>query len=152
VNKAQAGRSSGGIAWRRLNAAIGWAAFGLGWLGIFLPGLPTTIFWIIAAFAFLRSNRRMYERIVANKRFGPGVRLFVEEGKIRKSGKIISIVAMMSCATIGSFAIPIVWVRFIVVVAALVGSAWVASLPMPEPVSVKLTSALIVESPERRHP
>lgn len=126
---------AGGATRRRLTAAVGWAAFGLGWLGVFVPGLPTTIFWIIAAFAFLRSNRRMYERIIANKRFGPGVRMFVEEGRIRKSGKVVSIVAMMSCATIGAFAIPLPWVRIVVVAAAVAGSAWVASLRTPDPVS-----------------
>jgi len=28
-------------------------------LAVFLPGLPTTMFWIIAAVAFLRTNKRM---------------------------------------------------------------------------------------------
>ena len=109
--------------------AGGWLAFGLGWAGIFLPGLPTTIFWILAALAFLKTNRRMYDRIVAHGRFGPGIRLFVEEGKISPRGKRISIAAMMLCASLGAMAIPVVWVKLLVVAAASAGSLWVALLP-----------------------
>ncbi len=112
--------------------AAGFLAFGLGWVGVFLPGLPTTIFWILAGMAFLRTNRRMYERIVSHKRFGPGVKLFVEEGKIRARGKVISIGAMMTFASLGALAIPPVWVKVLVVSAAACGSLWVALLPTPE--------------------
>lgn len=116
----------------RVTLAVGWLAFILGWLGVFLPGLPTTIFWIIAAVAFLRTNRRMYARIIAHKRFGPGIRLFVEEGRISRRGKIISISAMLCFAALGSLAIPVVWVKLVVVGAALAGSLWVSLLPTPE--------------------
>jgi len=116
----------------RVTLAVGWLAFILGWLGVFLPGLPTTIFWIIAAVAFLRTNRRMYASIIAHRRFGPGIRLFVEEGRIRRRGKIISISAMLCFAVLGSLAIPVVWVKFVVVGSALAGSTWVALLPSPE--------------------
>ncbi|OHD20737.1 MAG: hypothetical protein A2Y38_25420 [Spirochaetes bacterium GWB1_59_5] len=112
--------------------AVGWFAFILGWLGVFLPGLPTTIFWIIAAVIFLRTNKLMYARIIAHKRFGPGIKLFVEEGQIRRRGKVISITAMMCFAVLGSIAIPVVWVKFVVVGAAAAGSIWVAVLPTPE--------------------
>jgi len=114
-------------------SAGGWLAFCLGWLGVFLPGLPTTIFWIIAALAFLRTNRRMYERIVSNRRFGPGIKLFVEMGQISLIGKRVSIGAMLICASLGALALPSVWVKLSVVAAAIAGSAWVASLPTPKP-------------------
>lgn len=113
-------------------AAGGWLCFGLGWLGVFLPGLPTTIFWILAALAFVRVNERAYRMVISHKRFGPGVRLFVEEGKIRRRGKIISIVAMMTSASIGALAMPPLWLKLTVVGAAVLGSLWVGLLPVPE--------------------
>lgn len=111
-------------------AFFGWIAFALGWLGVFIPGLPTTIFWILAAFAFLRTNERMYRRIVSHPRFGPAVRLFVEEGRISRRGKIVSIAAMMSFAGLGALAMPIPWLKFLVLGAASAGSLWVAVLPV----------------------
>lgn len=118
---------------RTLVVAGGWLAFGLGWAGVFLPGFPTTIFWIVAAIAFLRTNRKMYLRIVSHKRFGPGIRLFVEEGRISRPGKYVSIMAMLFFASVGALAIPPVWVKILVIAAALAGSAWVAVLPLSRP-------------------
>jgi len=112
--------------------ALGWLAFCLGFAGIFLPGLPTTIFWIVAALCFLRTNERMYRRIVHDKRFGPGIRLFVEEGKISRRGKWISIAAMAFGATIGALAMPRPALKLIVAGAAAVGCLWVLFLPVPE--------------------
>lgn len=113
-------------------AAGAWLCFGLGWLGVLLPGLPTTIFWILAALAFVRVNEKAYRMVIGHKRFGPGVRLFVEEGKIRKRGKRISIVAMMTSATIGALAMPPLWLKLTVIGAAALGSLWVALLPVPD--------------------
>lgn len=113
-------------------AAAGWLMFALGWVGVFIPGLPTTIFWILAALAFLRVNRRMYERIVSHPRFGVAIRLFVEEGRISRRGKAISISAMLFFAGISVFLVPPLWAKFLIAAAALGGSTWVAVLPTPE--------------------
>jgi uncharacterized protein len=113
-------------------ASLGWLAFGVGWAGVFIPGLPTTIFWILAALAFLRTNRRMYERITSNPRFGKGVKLFVEEGRISKRGKAISITSMLVCAGASAIVIPPLWVKLVVVGSALAGSLWVALLPLAD--------------------
>jgi uncharacterized membrane protein YbaN (DUF454 family) len=112
--------------------ALGWLAFCLGFAGIFLPGLPTTIFWIVAALCFLKTNERMYRRIVGDKRFGPGIRLFVEEGKISRRGKWISIAAMAFGATVGALAMPRPVLKLIVAGAAAFGCLWVLILPVPE--------------------
>jgi uncharacterized protein len=114
---------------KRLIAASGWVCFAAGWAGIFLPGLPTTIFWILAALAFLRTNERMYRRIIADRRFGPSIRIFVEEGRVSRRGKAFSIAAMLASASAGALAIPSAWVKAVVIAAAIAGSAWVFSLP-----------------------
>jgi uncharacterized membrane protein YbaN (DUF454 family) len=54
--------------------ALGWVAVALGGIGIVVPGLPTTVFFIIAASCFARSSPR-FERWVLNlPRIGPLVR------------------------------------------------------------------------------
>lgn len=54
--------------------AVGWVAVALGGIGIVVPGLPTTVFFIIAASCFARSSPR-FERWVLNlPRIGPMVR------------------------------------------------------------------------------
>ena len=50
---------------------IGCSAFLLGAAGIFLPLLPTTCFWLLAAWAFSRSSDRFYQKLISHKKFGP---------------------------------------------------------------------------------
>ena len=54
--------------------AAGWVAVGLGSLGIVVPGLPTTVFFILAAAAFARSSPRFEQWILDLPRVGPLVR------------------------------------------------------------------------------
>lgn len=54
--------------------AGGWLAVGLGSLGIIIPGLPTTIFFIIAASCFARSSPRFERWVLDLPRIGPMVR------------------------------------------------------------------------------
>ncbi len=52
----------------------GWMAVAIGGVGVVVPGLPTTVFFIIAASCFARSSPR-FERWVLNlPRIGPMVR------------------------------------------------------------------------------
>lgn len=52
----------------------GWVAVALGGIGVVVPGLPTTVFFIIAASCFARSSPR-FERWVLNlPKVGPLVR------------------------------------------------------------------------------
>ena len=41
---------------RLLLLILGWLCFGLGVIGMFVPLLPTTIFWILAVWCWLRSS------------------------------------------------------------------------------------------------
>jgi len=50
---------------------LGLVCVALGTIGIFLPLLPTTIFLIIAAYAFARSSERLHNWLLSNKIFGP---------------------------------------------------------------------------------
>lgn len=113
-------------------SGLGWICFSLGWIGIFVPGLPTTIFWILAAFAFLRTNRGAYRMIISNKRFGESVRLAVEEGRIGPRGKLVSITAMMAFATTGALAMGKPFIGAVVIGSACVGSLIVARMPSKE--------------------
>ena len=52
----------------------GWAAVGLGSLGVVVPGLPTTVFFIVAASCFARSSPRFERWVLELPRVGPMVR------------------------------------------------------------------------------
>lgn len=53
---------------------LGWISVGLGALGVILPGWPTTVWLLIAAFFFARSSPRFYRWLLTHRIFGPIVR------------------------------------------------------------------------------
>jgi uncharacterized protein len=54
--------------------AAGWTAVGLGGLGVIVPGLPTTVFFIVAAACFARCSPRFEQWVLDLPRVGAMVR------------------------------------------------------------------------------
>jgi len=54
--------------------AAGWVAVGLGGLGVIVPGLPTTVFFIVAAACFARCSPRFEQWVLDLPRVGAMVR------------------------------------------------------------------------------
>lgn len=81
---------------------LGSLALLLGIIGIFLPGLPTTPFVLLAAACYARASEKFYRRLLANKTFGPLIIEWRRHRSIPYRVKLIA-VAMMSltiCASI----------------------------------------------------
>lgn len=75
---------------RTWKLVAGWLLFALGVIGIVLPVLPTTIFWIGAVWFWSRSSPHLTERILSHPRFGRPVLLFMERGEIARQGKLMA--------------------------------------------------------------
>ncbi|MDX5329691.1 MAG: YbaN family protein [Caulobacteraceae bacterium] len=73
---------------------IGGAALALGIAGAFLPLLPTTVFLIIAAWAFGKSAPKLRARLYAHKRFGPTLKAWDQRGAIPPRAKIAAVIGM----------------------------------------------------------
>lgn len=52
----------------------GWCNVALGMIGAVVPGMPTTIFLIIALWAFTRSSPRLRRWLYEHPRYGPALR------------------------------------------------------------------------------
>jgi uncharacterized membrane protein YbaN (DUF454 family) len=78
-----------------LYIAAGWLCLGLGFLGIFVPLLPTTPFALLAAFCFSRSSTRLYHCLLAQKTFGPIIRNWNQHGVIQPHIKWVSIAMIL---------------------------------------------------------
>jgi len=70
---------------------LGLVCVGLAILGAFLPLLPTTVFFIAAAWCFAKSAPAWRRRVLDHPRFGPPIRSFVHHGMISRRSKVISI-------------------------------------------------------------
>ena len=69
---------------------IGIISLVLGFLGIFIPLLPTTPFLLLSAMLFARSSKKLYNWLINHKVFGGYIRSFLEEKSIPLKIKISS--------------------------------------------------------------
>jgi uncharacterized membrane protein YbaN (DUF454 family) len=74
--------------------AFGWANVALGVIGAFLPGLPTTVFLLIALWAFSRSSLRFHGWLWHHPRLGPPVRDWHTHKVIPRKAKWLAILTM----------------------------------------------------------
>lgn len=81
----------------------------LGIVGAFLPVMPTTIFLIIAAIIFARSNPEWEARIMSHPRYGPPIRDFRTRGIIGPKAKFFAVSGMTVSSLISYFLIDGYW-------------------------------------------
>lgn len=84
---------------RLLLIAFGCLCVATGIVGIFIPGLPTTIFLIIALWAFTRSSPRLEAWLLGHPRLGPPLRAWRRHGAIPRRAKYLA-VAMIATSWI----------------------------------------------------
>ncbi len=81
-------------------AAAGYVFFGIGLVGVVLPVLPTTIFWIVAAGCFAKGCPAMARKIYAWPGVGPAVEAFLSHGVIERKAKVSALIGMTGAAVI----------------------------------------------------
>jgi uncharacterized membrane protein YbaN (DUF454 family) len=72
----------------------GWTAVGFGTAGVFVPGLPTTVFLLTAFYCFTRSSPAFARWLCEHPRLGAPLRRYLEDGGLSASGKTAALLAM----------------------------------------------------------
>ncbi len=116
---------------RWIYALLGIVSVGLAFLGVIVPGLPTTIFLILASYLFTRSCPWLEEKLVRARIFRPYLRYLDGERAMPLRARIGTI-ALIWVAVGISFAVMLargaleLWFVAVVGGAAVVGSCVVA--------------------------
>lgn len=74
--------------------ATGWCAVGLGTAGMFVPGLPTTVFVLIAFYCFSKSSPRVARWLTEDSRLGAVLGRFIADGGLSRTSKGAALTAM----------------------------------------------------------
>lgn len=109
---------------RWLLAAFALLCLLLGLIGVVVPGMPTTVFILLAAWAAARSSPRLHAWLLAHRLFGPMLRDWQAGGWVSRRAKRSATLMMALCAlllpltpaplwavlfSIGSMACVLVW-------------------------------------------
>jgi uncharacterized membrane protein YbaN (DUF454 family) len=113
--------------------AIRWLWFGLGWLavaigsiGIVVPGLPTTVFFVLAAACFSRSSPRFEQWVLTRPGIGPMVRDYRAGLGMPRRAKVAAIACIVVVCTISTLLVGPWWLKATIAGLGLVGVAWIA--------------------------
>lgn len=74
---------------------VGLLALALAIAGAILPLLPTTVFLLVAVYAFARSSKRLHDWIMEHRHFGRLVRNWQAYGSIDRRSKLFAVLAMI---------------------------------------------------------
>jgi len=79
---------------RALFVFLGFISFVLGFIGIFLPLLPTTPLMLLSAYLFIRSSDRFYYWLINHRLFGRYIHDYIEKRSIPKRVKWYTLVLL----------------------------------------------------------
>jgi uncharacterized membrane protein YbaN (DUF454 family) len=109
----------------------GWASVGVGAVGVVVPGLPTTVFFVIAASCFARSSPRFERWVLDLPRVGPLVRDYRAGLGMSRRAKALAVATMVVFSGIGVvFAVEHVAVGAAIALLVAVG-AWYVITRVP---------------------
>jgi uncharacterized protein len=74
--------------------ALGVLCVGLGIIGVIVPGMPTTVFLIVALWAFSRSSEKLHHWLYDHPRFGKALRNWQQHRIIPRRAKIAATATM----------------------------------------------------------
>lgn len=117
---------------RALWMTLGWMLVGVGFVGLFVPLLPTTDFLILALPCFARSSVRLEHWLLDHPRVGPPLRAWRTQRAIPRHAKIaactgITVGFVSFYALVRPGALPAIAVAAVLIACA----AWIASRPAP---------------------
>jgi hypothetical protein len=114
---------------RLLMIAGGIMSVSMGVIGIVLPILPTTPFFLLAAYLFLRSSQRLYRWLLTHRIFGNYIRNYIHYKAISPWVKVFTLTLLWGTILTSVFVIKnILWLQILLLLIAVGVSVHVLSL------------------------
>ena len=116
---------------------IGWSCVGLAFVGTFVPGIPTTIFLIIALWAFAKSSKKFHSWLLNHKRFGPILQNWESHKVVPRKAKIFMVILQISAVIIFHYSLQNIYLTVLLIITLVFVARYVLLLPSELPVNQK---------------
>ena len=116
---------------RILFGILAYVSLAIGIIAIFIPGLPTTEFILLAAWAATRSSPRLSAWLDNHRLFGPMLSNWRNGKLIARSAKISATVTMLICAVVMLVVLKHNWWIYFAVTGMVLVNLWIWSRPEP---------------------
>jgi len=113
--------------------SLGWLCVSLGFIGIFIPGIPTTIFLIIALWAFTKSSKKLRYWLLHHKKFGPILKNWQEHKVVPRRAKILMVVLMIFASILFYYSLQKLFLTIGLIIILVLVAIYVISLPSKIP-------------------
>lgn len=100
----------------------------LGIIGIILPVMPGTVFFILATACYIRSSEKMYLWLINNKWFGRYAKLYLEERSMPLKAKLIATISMWTSISISIYYVDRPLIRLILLATGICVTIYFISL------------------------
>lgn len=112
---------------------LGWVCVGFAFVGIFVPGIPTTIFLIIALWAFTKTSEKLRNWLLNHKRFGPILTNWQEHKVVPRRGKILMVTLMILSVILCHYSLQNLYLTTGLTILLVLVARYVLSLPSKVP-------------------
>ncbi|GJL55076.1 MAG: hypothetical protein NPIRA02_22080 [Nitrospirales bacterium] len=110
----------------------GWICLALGFVGLFLPILPTTPFILLAAYCFSKSSPQLHRKLIQQPTLGPMIQHWEQHGSISKRAKITATVTMAFLFSLSLFILSVgVLLKAMLIGIATAVLAFIWTRPLP---------------------
>ncbi len=109
---------------------LGWLFFITGLIGAVLPVLPTTIFMILALWAFSKSSKKFHTWLYTHKIFGPPLQKWQEHKVIPVQAKILAVI-MISSSMLFIYFFTVIQIMYVILIEIIMLSVIIYILSKP---------------------
>ena len=95
----------------------------VGFIGIFLPVLPTTPLLLLTAWCYYRGSDRLYGWLMSHPYFGRHIRNFRENKIIPRKVKAYTLILLWASLLFCAYILPPLWLKCLMIAIA-VGVTW----------------------------
>lgn len=108
---------------------LAYASLAMGIIAVVIPGIPSTEFILLAAWAATKSSPRLAAWLERHRLFGPMIYNWRHGRVVARRAKLSATLAMSVCLAIMVWKVPHPWIIYVSAIGMAAGAAWMWSRP-----------------------